>query len=120
MSSIESEFEKHLKTLDKDTLIEWVMHKELELSETSRECREKDQKIKELERELALYKKALELSCEDCKRAYDLEYLSFDVSIGSIQDFKNVYLEKAREEIENEQKASKKKLKKNCEKHLTN
>ena len=35
-------------------------------------------------------------------RAYKLEYLSFDVHIGSTQDFENVYLSKAKEEIENE------------------
>ena len=42
MSNIESEFEQHLKTLDKDTLIEWVMHKDLELYQTKKELEESE------------------------------------------------------------------------------
>ena len=44
--------------------------------------------------------KALELACDDCKRGYDLEYLSFDVVIGDVEDFKTRYLQQAKEEID--------------------
>lgn len=57
-----------------------------------------------LSQELALYKKALELACEDCKRGYDLEYLSFDVVIGDVEDFKTRYLQQAKDEIDEQEK----------------
>lgn len=58
MSNIESEFEQHLKTLDKDTLIEWVMAKEFELSQVKRENRE-------LQDDLFDYANALTYACTD-------------------------------------------------------
>ena len=57
-----------------------------------------------LSQELSLYKKALELACEDCKRGYDLEYLSFDVVIGDVEDFKTRYLQQAKDEIDEQEK----------------
>ena len=51
-------------------------------------------------KELAIYKRALELACEDNKRAYELQYLKNDVNIGSVDAFKSEYLRKAKEELE--------------------
>lgn len=51
-------------------------------------------------KELAIYKRALELACEDNKRAYELQYLRNDINIGSVDAFENEYLRKAKEELE--------------------
>ena len=56
--------------------------------------------IEELDKVLAIYKRALELACEDNKRAYELQYLKNDVNIGSVDAFKSEYLRKAKEELE--------------------
>ena len=52
------------------------------------------------EQQLAIYKRALELACEDNKRAYELQYLKNDTHIGSVDAFKSEYLRKAKEELE--------------------
>lgn len=52
------------------------------------------------DKQLAIYKRALELACEDNKRAYELQYLKNDVNIGSVDAFKSEYLRKAKEELE--------------------
>lgn len=51
-------------------------------------------------KELAIYKRALELACQDNKRAYELQYLKNDVNIGSVDAFKSEYLRKAKKELE--------------------
>ena len=56
----------------------------------------KDEEIVKLDQELALYKKALELACYD---------------MGDIQEARDYYLQKAKEEIENETKSVEKIIK---------
>lgn len=56
--------------------------------------------VNRIKRDLAIYKRALELACKDNKRAYDLQYLESDVLISNVEAFVGEYLRKAKEEFE--------------------
>lgn len=56
--------------------------------------------FKHSKQENAMLKKALDLACADCERAYDLEYLKWNVKISNSEEFKKEYLRKAKESID--------------------